>query len=240
VPTCRTAIREALRAVKAIAPGDDPDIDELDVGMQALLDVTLDLHEARGPMRNVDIPVPTWQNNSWYWPPSSTTIAWVAGENQRCRIQQGFIAEITLPNSIWIFPEGDPYDYDFHPFSWAPSPGSVAPADGLSLRPPRDGTRIEVVGATQSLWFYRADLNEWMAGYGLDRMPNNGITLDGEIPFNGRYASALGSLVAERLIETLPDLDEPTTGLSRRIARGREALMLRVGTERPAVRAEYF
>jgi hypothetical protein len=79
-----------------------------------------------------------------------------------------------------------------------------------------------------------------MAGYGVDRMPNNGITLDGEIPFNGRYASAFGSLVAERLMETLPGLDEPTTGLSRRIARGREALMLRAGTERPAVRAEYF
>jgi hypothetical protein len=71
-------------------------------------------------------------------------------------------------------------------------------------------------------------------------MPMNGLALDTEIALNGRYASALGALVAERLMETLPDLDEPTPGLSRRIARGREALLLRPGVRKAPVRAEYF
>ncbi|HZK99411.1 MAG TPA: hypothetical protein VFC47_05895, partial [Caulobacteraceae bacterium] len=70
MPTCRVVIAEAMRAIKAIAPGDDPEVDELAAGLEAAQSVVLDLHEARGPLIDVDI----------------TAATWIAGENQRIRI----------------------------------------------------------------------------------------------------------------------------------------------------------
>jgi hypothetical protein len=256
MPTCRTVIAEALRACKAMAPGDEPDVDELNAGLQAICDITLELHEARGPLRNQDLPAPIWQPPECWpsWGPAGENLAppsppspgapccipYVANQNVRYRVQAGSTVDVTLPNSVPHYPARDPYDYGFWATQWLPAPGSIAPADGICLFDPDDGARIEIVAATSQLYLYRADLNQWMAGYGLDLMPNNGVVLDGEIALNSRYASALGALVAERLMEVLPDLDEPTPGLSRRIARGREALLLRPGVRRRAVRAEYF
>ena len=215
MPTCRAIIGEALRALKALAPGDDPDADELAAGMEAIGELILDIHEARGPMQDVDV-----------------TADYTAGENQRCRIQAPFTVNITLPNAIQLYPRIDPYDYGFTAPMILPSPGSTGSADGLSFRQPRDGTRIEIVGTSQALFFYRADINQWLAA--------TGLSLDGEIPFNARYASALGALTAERLMETLPGMDEPTPGLARRIARGAAAMLLRPGTARDPVVAQYL
>ena len=78
MPTWRSVIRDAMRALKAIAPGDDPSIDELSDGLVALQDVVLELHEARGPLRDVDVPAPLFPCDD---PPSPLT--YVAGENQR-------------------------------------------------------------------------------------------------------------------------------------------------------------
>jgi hypothetical protein len=215
MPTCRAIILEAMRAIKAIAPGDDPEADELIVGLEAVRNVILDLHEARGPMRDIDL-----------------TGDYTPGENQRCRVQLGYTVNVTLPNSIQMYPQIDPFDYGFTAPAILPWPGSTAPADGLSWRQPRDGTRIEVVGVTNALYFYRADIDQWMSAYGL--------AIDQEIPLNARYASALGALVGERLMEVSPDASEPTPGFQKRINRAREALFVRPGVSRPPVHADYF
>jgi hypothetical protein len=126
----------------------------------------------------------------------------------------------------------DPYDYGFSADQSAPPTGSTGPADGVQYRQPRDGTRIEIVGTTQALYFYRADLNEWRDAVNFG--------LDDETPLNSRYTSALAAMVAERLMEAWPGLYEPTPALARRIARGNAALMLQSGRARDPVQADYL
>ena len=101
----------------------------------------------------------------------------------------------------------------------------------MQWRAPVDGARIEAVGTTQGLWFYRADINAWVPAYAL--------TLDSEIPLNGRYAGSFGALVAERLMEELA-LNEPSPGFAARATRARTLLFTRPGAQRAPVRAEYF
>ena len=213
--TCRAVIAEAMRALKALGVGDEPSVDELATGMGAIGNLILDIHEARGPMLDVD-----------------TSADLTPSENQRVRIQYGATVAVTLPNAIPMFNTPDPYDYGFNASTVAPPVGTTGAADGVQYRQPRDGTRIEVVGTTQALYFYRADINAWMAA--------TGLTADAETPFNSRYSSALGALLAERLMEVLPGANEPTPGLARRIARGRVALMLRPGVAHDPVVASYF
>lgn len=208
-----------MRALKALGVGDAPGIDELSVGIEAICLLTLEIHEARGPMLDVDV-----------------TANVIPSENQRIRIQAGSTISVTLPNAIPMFSTPDPYDYGFPPSrgcgaTIAPV-GTTGAADGVQYRQPRDGTRIEIVGTTQALYFYRADINTWTAA--------TGLTLDGQTPFNNRYSSALAALVAERMMEMLPGGGEPTPGLARRIARGRSALMLRTGVVHDRVIADYF
>jgi len=233
--TCRVIIAEAMRALKALGQGDAPTIDELTAGLEAVQNLVLDLHDARGPMLDVDVP------GSYVYPsgypcdpcgPPTGPLTWVPSENQRIRIQAGATVTITLPNAIPLFNMPDPYDYGFNANTVAPPVGTTGAADGIEYRQPRDGTRIEIVGATQALYFYRADINSWMTA--------TGLILDGETPFNNRYNSAIAALVAERLMETLPGTDEPTPGLAKRIARGRSALMLQTGTTHDRVVAEYL
>ncbi len=217
MPTCRAVIAQALTALSAIAPGDEASADELAAGLEALQSVILDLHDARGPLIDVDVSTP----------------AYTPAENQRLRIQAGDTATVTLPNAVPIWPAPAPAcDYGFTGTTTLPPTGTTASADGVQFRSPRDGTRIEIVGTTQGLYFYRADLNAWNAA--------TGLALDDEAPLNARHASALSALVAERLIEALPGLYQPTPALARRIARGAMALMLRNGVARDPVMAEYF
>ncbi len=219
MPTCRKVISDAMRAVKAIAPGDDPQADELGVALEALQNVVLELHNARGPLIDVDV----------------TSATYIPGENQRVRVQLGDTVTITLPNAVPLYNGFDPYDYGFDPSAaeWTawPAQGTTAAADGVQYRQPRDGARIEIVGVTQALYFYRADLNEWMSA--------TGLALDTEIPLNARYAGAIGALLAERLTEALA-LGEPTPGLAARVSAARANLYLQAGTRRSPVRAEYF
>jgi hypothetical protein len=236
--TCRVIIAEAMRALKALGQGDAPTIDELTTGLEAVQNLILDVHDARGPMLDVDVP------GSYAYPagypcdpgdpctPPTGSLTWIPSENQRIRIQAGATVTIILPNAIPLFNMPDPYDYGFNANTVAPPVGTTGAADGIEYRQPRDGTRIEIVGATQALYFYRADINNWMTA--------TGLILDGETPFNNRYNSGLAALVAERLMETLPGTDEPTPGLAKRIARGRSALMLQTGTTHDRVVAEYL
>jgi len=212
--TCRAVLSDALRALQALGPGDDPSIDEINAGIEAMQNLILDIHNARGPL--IDVAV---------------TADYVAGENQRVRIQAGFTVNVTLPNSVPIFNVPDPYDYGFSATVTLPPVGSTALADGNNYRQPRDGSRIEIVGTTQTLNFYRADTNLWYAA--------SGLTIDAETPLNSRYTS-LGALVAERLIEQWPGLYQPTPGLAKRIARGNSALMIQSATARDPVRPDYF
>ena len=212
--TLRRLIGEALAVCGAVSLGDSPSADELAAGVNAFGRVTEEIHEARGPLLDVDV-----------------TADYIASENQRVRVQAGDTVDVTLPNAIPIFFQPDPYDYGFAAPSMSPPQGSIGEADGVSYRQPRDGTRIEIVGTTQGLWFYRADINAWMPAYGL--------TIDAEAPFNKRLDTALVTLLAEKLVEFLPAA-EMTPLLASRIARGRTAMLLRTGTAHDAVRAEYF
>ncbi len=212
--TLRKLIGEALAVCGAVSLGDDPTADELAAGLTAFNRVTEEIHEARGPMFDVDV-----------------TADYIASENQRVRVQQGDTINVTLPNAIPLFNRPDPYDYGFAAPAMSPPAGSIGEADGVSYRQPRDGTRIEIVGVTQGLWFYRADLNEWMAAYGLG--------IDDEAPFNKRLDTAMVGLLAEKLVEFLPGA-QMTPLLAARIARGRTAMLLRIGTARDTTRAQYF
>lgn len=213
--TCRVVISEALRSIKAVSPGESPGVDELTLGLEALQALTLEIHEARGPLLDVDV-----------------TADYLASENQRVRIQAGSSSCVTLPNSIPLFNQPDPYDYGFSAPAVQPPMGSTGEADGQSYRQPRDGARIEVVGTTNGLWFYRADINQWVAAYGL--------TLDAETPFNSRLSYHLAALTAERAAEQYPAFEQAPPGLAKRAARAREALMLRLGTGRDPVTAVYY
>ena len=214
MPTCRAVIKDALRALKVLAPGDEPHIDQLNSGMGALQNLMLELHEARGALVDVDVRAD-----------------YVANQNQRCRVQAGDTVTITLPNAIPLFPAWDPADYGFTGGSATPNPGSTGVADGASFRQPDDGARVEVVGTTQGLWFYRADLNQWMNAYNL--------ALDDEIPLNQRYAGPVGAFLAERIEDEL-STDEPSASVAKRAALARATLFTRPAVKHRPVRAEYF
>ncbi|MGH6992424.1 MAG: hypothetical protein ACREEH_03730 [Caulobacteraceae bacterium] len=224
--TPRTLIGSAFRAIGATALGDNPDAEELIAGLAALQDLVGELHEAKGPLLDVDVPVGL--ND----PQVTPTTTWIAGENQRVRIQATYTVEVTLPNSIFLFGDYDPYDYGFFiPQIRSPVQGSTDEADGITTRQPRDGARVEVVGVANGLYWYRADLNSWMSAYGL--------TLDAESPFNDRYSSAVSALLAERLIELL-GAAQMSPSLAARIGRSRAEMLTRPGTARDPVRATYF
>lgn len=215
--TCRTIIADALGSMKALAPGDDPTVDELIIGLSDFQQLLLEWHEALGPMTNVDV-----------------SANYTAGANQRLRIQDGVTVTITLPNAIPLFVTASPYDYGFVPSSANPQQGIIGSADGFIYRQPRDGERVEIVGAGpgQALYFYVADLNNWASVYGL--------TLDTVAPVNSRYAGHWAARLAERLIQRWPGIDAPPPSLARRIAMANLALLTRQGAARDPAAAEYF
>ncbi len=221
--TARLLIGRALRLLGATQLLDAPTAEELVVGLSALQDLVLALHEARGPLVTLDITGPL-----------SGPV--VPGENQRLRIQSGTTVAVTLPNSVALFGGYDPYDYGFggaymnDPQVFPPS-GSTGPADWVAWRPPQDGARIEIVGTQSGLYFYREDTNAWVSALGL--------TLDGETPLNARYDGDVAALLAERAADEL-SRGPMTPALMDRIRKGREALMTRTGTHRRETRGQYF
>jgi hypothetical protein len=215
--TVRAAVGQALRLLKATAPGDSPTADELIVGLEAAQQLVLEIHEARGPMLDVDV----------------TASSLCPGENQRLRIQAGTTATVTLPNSVSIFGTYDPYDFGFAPSAvWDPQVGSTAAADGVGFRAPSDGARIEIVGASQALYVYRADTNAWA--------PASGLAIDSELPFNARLAGAFAALLAERLADVVANLPQPTPAQAARVRHAREAMFSQVGRPRPPARGQYL
>lgn len=212
--TLRDVATESLRALKALAPGDGMTVDEIDSTLDAIQSIILELHEARGPMRDVDV-----------------TADYTAGENERVRIQNGYTVTVSLPNAISMINGRPCTDYGFFDGPSVPT-GTSGIADGVVWRQPRDGTRVEIVGTSQALYFYRADQNLWV------QADQRGI--DDLMPLNSRYKGHLGALVAGRLVDTWPGLFEPTPSLATRIGRANAALLLRSGTQRSAVVGEYF
>lgn len=214
---CRSIITDALGSMKALAPGDDPTIDELTIGLSSFQQLLLEWHEGRGPMTDVDV-----------------SADYTAGPDQRLRIQDGAEVTITLPNAVPTLITCSPYDYGFQAGAFQPAAGSTGSADGYQSRQPRDGERVEIVGAGpgQALYFYVADLNNWASVYGL--------ALDDTAPVNSRYAGHWGARLAERLISSWPGLDEPSSALSKRIALANVALLTRPGVARSPVAADYF
>ena len=214
--TVRTAINEALRALRSTGVGDDPTADELAAGLEAAQNLVLDIHEARGALLELDV-----------------SAAYVAGENQRVRIAAGAVVSVTLPNAVAMFWSWDPYDFGFTPgFPGTPPAGSTGAADNVQYRAPTDGARIEIVGTSQALYFYRADLNQWM--------PALALTIDTELPFNNRLTSAFEALLAERLADVAADAPQISPTLQRRIARARSAIFIQSGRRRPHRAGEYF
>ena len=211
----RSIITDALRAIRVIAPGDEPHVDDLNTGLGMFSALILDIHNGRGPLLDVDV----------------TAATVVASENQRLRIQAGDTATVTLPNAVPQRVTINPYDYGFSPPVSLIPVGTTASADGVTYRQPRDGSRIEIVGTTQALYFYRADINQWILA--------STLTLSAESPLNARYNQAFIAMLAESLSTTFPDAQLSPLMLTR-IARGRVAIFTQQGTARDPVRAEYF
>jgi|GEM_PF-2934248 len=216
--TVRVAIARAMRDLRAIAPGDDPTTDELIAGLEAAQTLILELHEARGPLWQVD-----------------AASDYVAGQNQRVRVEAGDTISVTLPNAVAMWGQYEPYDYGFTPLingqPYTPA-GSTGPADYVEWKAPDDGARIEIVGATQALYFYRADLNQWM--------PALGLTVDAELPLNERLTAHFEALLAEALADTHSTAAAPPLVLQKRIARARAAMFLQSGRHRSHHAGEYF
>ena len=212
---CRALITDALRAIRVLAPGDEPHVDDLTTALGMLSGLILDIHNARGPLLDVDVSAATW----------------IASENQRLRIQLGDTATVTLPNAVPLYVTWDPYDYGFSPPTPLPPQGVTGPADAVQFRAPRDGARIEIVAVTTALYFYRADINTWVSAYGL--------TLDVESPLNARYNHALIALLAESLSTVMPQAQLPPLMLAR-ISRARGVIFTQVGADRDPVKATYF
>jgi hypothetical protein len=217
VATVRVALNEAMRALRSTGVGDDPTADELAAGLEAAQNLVLEIHEARGPLYDLDISGP-----------------YVAGENQRLRVEAGDVVSITLPNAVAMFWDYDPYDYGFVPgYPGMPPAGATGAADNIEWRPPTDGARIEIVGTSQALYFYRADLNQWM--------PALGLTIDTELPFNNRLLGPFTAMLAERLADVLSGAPQISPQLTRRIAAGRAAIFTQCGHRRAHRRVgEYF
>lgn len=224
MPTCRDAIGRAMRAIRANAAGESPTIDQMTASLMALQDLVGELHEARGALVDVDVPssVPA---------PEGFANGWVANENTRVRIQAGYTVVVTLPNSVPIYPAWEPNDYGFTGWPTAQVQGSTGAADEVFWRAPSDGARIEIVGVTNQLFFYCADVGQWVSAYGL--------RLDDALPLNARYLGPFATLLAERVSEELA-LGEPTAGFLQRVSHARSLLFTRLGALRRPVRIEAF
>ena len=213
--TIRAVLTEAMRAMRAIAQGESPTADDLASGLEAASDLLAHLSEARGPLFEVEV-----------------SSDYVAGEDQRVRIVAGATVNVTLPNSVAMRWQYDPYDYGFTGNASTPPAGSTAAADNISFRAPRDGARVEVIGTSQGVYFYRSDLNQWL--------PVTGLTIDSELPISQRLSSAFGALLAERLYDVFTTAPAMSPTLTRRVGMARQALFIQAGRQHTRRVGEYF
>lgn len=148
------------------------------------------------------------------------TADYTAGENERVRVQTGYTVSVTCPNSIIV----------------ATGEGTSASADEdeATYRAPYDGTRIEIVGTSQDLRFYRADTNEWVSC--------GSLSIDGSMPLSAEYRPHIATMVAMALIDTWPAAGsiQPTPHIYRREGMARLRLMHQPGRVRTVLQAEYF
>lgn len=209
----RTLTEAALRALKALSPGDIPVLDELTAVLTEVQELLYGWHARRGPMKDVDV-----------------SADYTAGANERVRVQDGATITVTLPNSIRITDgAGSTASADANQTSvYDFGRGSA----GGTYRQPRDGERIEVVGQSQGLWFYVSDTNAWVNA--------QAIALDDPLPFPASQISDWAALLAERMIDSWPGLYEPTPSLQARIARARAAIYLRPGVNTDPTQGEYL
>ena len=212
--TCRDVLTDAFGALGVIAFGTQPTADEIDGGLLAMEAVVLGLHAAREPLHDVDV-----------------SADYLASENERVRVEAGAEVVVTLPNSVSTGRFVDLNDYELGSGGCSsPTNGSVNAADGYLTRPPLDGSRIEIVGTTQSLYFYRSDINAWTLA--------SPLQIDGPTPFNARYDGPLAALVAERLCD--PMNVGPSPALLKRIARGNAALLVQLAAARTRSKPAYL
>lgn len=215
--TCRDLISEAVTAFGGIAPGDGLTVDEINVGLTAIQREIRRVHEMRGPLTGVDV-----------------TANYTAGPNERVRVQSGYTISLTLPNSVDITASASRQnDYNFA-LSYDTPAGSALSADGLVRRAPRDGDRIEIVGTTHGLYFYRSDTNEWVEC--------GSLTIDGSMPLNESYLSDFAAIIAVRLCKSWPSVTQiiPSAQMLREEGRANLRLSYRHGVERDQVQAQYF
>jgi hypothetical protein len=81
--TCRDIIRDALRELDVLAPGDELTVDDAEVAIDRLQTTVLAIAEARGPWRTLDV-----------------TSDYTPGEDERVRVQAGVTIALTLPNTV--------------------------------------------------------------------------------------------------------------------------------------------
>lgn len=216
--TCRELLTDVLETFQGLAPGDSLHVDEIASGMKSIQWLVLQLHEGRGPMVDVDVAAD-----------------YIAGANQRLRVQDGDTVTITLPNSVPLCVYWRLYDFDFSGAVHYPQQGSLASADGSCYRQPRDGERIEIVGLNaQALYFYRSDINTWVQV--------NALGIDDPMPLNGVYLHDAAAILANRLCGRWPsrEIQTPTAQMLRDEARARGRLFGRPGVARDPVVAQYF
>lgn len=142
------------------------------------------------------------------------------GENERVRVQSGYSVSVTLPNSITV----------------ATGEGTSASADDdeATYRAPRDGARIEIVGTSRGLYFYRSDTNAWVSV--------ESLTADSDFPLNGNYAADFAAWLAVRLCTIWPARVSltPTPEMRHREAMANLRLFTQPGVVRSVTQAEYF
>lgn len=210
--TCRQIAERIAKRFGAIAPGDDLSVGEVETLLEAIQDEMRRLHEARGPLTEVDV-----------------TADYTAGENERVRVQNGYTVAVTLPNSIEITASRR-RDYGYAGEGDTPA-GSGAIADGTAWRAPRDGSRVEIVGTSQGLYFYRSDTNEWVNC--------NALAIGGSMPLNAAYLADLACLIAVKVCRDWTGR-EPTGQMYREEREARQRIYGRPGVRRETVAGAFF
>lgn len=134
------------------------------------------------------------------WREVDAAANYVAGEDERVRTTGKVV--VTRPVSIEI----------------GSGRGSLSPADGAVLRPPRPWARLQITGSAQESWIFVGELGEWLRADSLD--------LTDQSPLGPSADDGLTAALAVRINRGRGPLDADvarTAALFRlRLASGRE------------------